>query len=211
MDKILFPFQLEYLSQFRKQKNVLLAEMEKYAKEKSIPILDWKAADFLDQIIIIKKPKNVLEIGMAIAYSTIRMALHNSVKKVITLEVSKGNIKLAEEFINKSKVKNKIEIRYGNALELLNKKEKYDLIFLDADKEDYLDLFKLYLPQLNKEGIFFVDNLLWHGFTASKRIPKKYKRSTKLIREFNIEFINHPELVSTILPVGDGIGLGIKK
>lgn len=211
MDKILFPIQLEYLSQFRKQKNPLLLEMEKFAKENRVPILDWKAADFLDQLIIINKPKKVLEIGMAIAYSTIRIAMHNPVKKVIALEISKENIKLASEFINKSKVKNKIEIRFGNASELLIKKEKYDLIFLDADKEDYLELFKLYLPQLNKGGIFFVDNLLWHGFTASKRIPKKYKRSTKLIREFNIEFMNHTELVSTILPVGDGVGLGIKK
>lgn len=211
MDKILFPNQLEYLSKFRKQKNPLLAEMEKFAKENSIPILDWKAADFLDQLIIIKKPKKILEIGMAIAYSTIRMALNYSVKKVTALEVSEGNIKLAQKFINKSEVKNKIEILFGDALNLNIKKEKFDLIFLDADKEDYRDLIKLYLPLLNNEGIFFVDNLLWHGFTASKRVPKKYKRSTKLIREFNFEFMNHPDLTSTILPIGDGIGLGIKK
>lgn len=211
MDKILYQNQLEYLSQFKKQTNKLIQEMEVFAKENRVPILDWKSAEFLDQLIIINKPKKILEIGMAIAYSTIRMALNDCVKKVVAIEVSEENIKLAEKNINKSKVKNKIEIRKGDALKLLIIKEKFDLIFLDADKEDYSVLLNLSLPLLKRNGIIFIDNLLWHGFTASKRIPKKYKRSTKLIREFNIEFMNHPGLNSSILTIGDGIGLGIKK
>jgi predicted O-methyltransferase YrrM len=88
--------------------------------------------------------------------------------------------------------------------------EKYDLIFLDADKEDYEKLFYNSLNLLNKRGVIFIDNLLWHGFPASKDVPPKYKRSTEHIREFNKLFVSQKGLKTTILSVGDGIGLGIK-
>jgi predicted O-methyltransferase YrrM len=89
-------------------------------------------------------------------------------------------------------------------------KKKYDFIFLDADKEDYLALFEMAMKLLKKNGVIFVDNLLWHGYAASKEVPEKYKTSTKYIRDFNKIFMNHPQLNTTLLPVGDGIGLGIK-
>ncbi len=55
-----------------------------------------------------------------------------------------------------------------------------------------------------------VDNLLWHGYTASAEVPEKYKKSTEFIRKFNAQFLSHPKLISSILPIGDGLGLGIK-
>ena len=88
--------------------------------------------------------------------------------------------------------------------------KKYDLIFLDADKEDYEKLFHLSLIVLKKGGTLFVDNLLWHGYAAAKSVPESYKKSTKIIREFNKMFINANTLQSTILSIGDGIGLGVK-
>ena len=89
-------------------------------------------------------------------------------------------------------------------------KKKYDFIFLDADKEDYKRLFDYSLVLLRRGGILVVDNLLWHGFAAAAKVPKEYKESTKHIREFNELFMNQPNLKSLIIPIGDGLGIGVK-
>jgi len=104
-----------------------------------------------------------------------------------------------------------IKILEGDALNVMPRlKKKYDLIFLDADKEDYKRLFDYSMILLKRNGVILVDNLLWHGYAASNRIPSKYRQSTSYIREFNKLFMNQPNLNSIILPVGDGIGLGVK-
>lgn len=127
------------------------------------------------------------------------------------MEKSKNNIKLANEFVKKAKLGNTINIIEGDALDIMPQLEKrYDLIFLDADKQDYERLFFYSLMILKKGGILFVDNLLWHGYAASRTLPVSYKNSTKIIRNFNELFLNQTSLKTTILPVGDGVGIGIK-
>jgi len=186
--------------------------MENFAKENKVPILSKDASEFLEQIILIYQPKKVLEIGTAIAYSSIRIAkLLKPSSVLMTIEKSKDNIKLASAFIKQAKLKRRIKILEGDAADILPTiNDKFDFIFLDADKEDYLTLFKLSLKKLKKGGIIFVDNVLWQGFTAAKKVPKKYKNSTKHIRDFNNHFMNSKSLKSVLLPIGDGIGLGIK-
>lgn len=212
MTKILYPVQQRYLQNFIKEEDSLILEMEKFAKETNIPILLPVSASFLEFMIKVMNPSRVLEIGTAIAYSTIRIARCLRKKGVVhTIEKSENNIKLAVDFVKRSGYDDKITIISGDAIEVipaLNK--KYDFIFLDADKEDYKKLFELSTVLLKKGGIIFVDNLLWHGYAASKEIPKEYQNSTKLIREFNKIFMSRSDLKTTILPVGDGIGLGIK-
>ncbi len=212
MSKILFPSQIKYLHKFIKEDDALIIEMEKFASEHKIPILYSESAYFLEQIVLLTKPKRILEIGTAIAYSSIRIARNLKKKGIVhTIEKSKDNIKLASEYIKRSGYEDKIKILEGDAFSIiptLNK--KYDLIFLDADKEDYHKLFEYSMILLKKGGIIFIDNLLWHGYAASKKVPKEYKTSTKLIREFNKFFMSQPILKTSILPIGDGIGLGIK-
>jgi predicted O-methyltransferase YrrM len=212
MDKILYSAQRKYLESLQGKVDPLLQEMEEFASFNKIPILNRESAEFLEQVVLIHRPKKVLEIGTAIGYSTIRVARNLRSKGVIeTLELSKENIANAKKFIAKSNCGEKINIIEGDALKIMPKlTEKYDLIFLDADKEDYEKLFYNSLNLLNKRGVIFIDNLLWHGFPASKDVPPKYKRSTEHIREFNKLFVSQKGLKATILSVGDGIGLGIK-
>ncbi len=211
MNKILYPNQIKYLEGLREEKNKLILEMETYAKENRIPILNWNAAEFLEQMIRIHKPKRVLEIGTAIGYSSIRIAKHLPSNSVLdTIELS-NNINHAKKYIKKSKLEIKINLIEGDALKLIPLlKKKYGFIFLDADKEDYVKLFQLSFKLLKKGGVFFVDNLLWQGFAASSKVPSKFKESTKHIRSFNKIFTSNKSLQSTILPIGDGIGIGIK-
>ncbi len=212
MSEILLPSQEEYLIKLRKESDPLIMEMEVYAKEHNVPILSWQAADFMEQLVQLISPKRVLEIGTAIAYSTIRIARNLKKKSVIhTIEKSEDNVEKAKENIQKSGLEEKINILTGDALSIMPQlKKKYDFIFLDADKEDYKRLFDYSLVLLKKGGTIFIDNLLWHGYAASKRVPPNYKISTKHIRDFNHVFTSQENLKTTILPIGDGLGIGIK-
>ncbi len=207
--------QITYLEKLRNEEDSFILELETFAKENKIPILNWNSAEFLEQLIIITKPERVLEIGTAIGYSTIRIARNlNSGATVDTIELSRNNIPIAENNFIKSGLTEKIKLLEGNAKDIMPQlKDKYNFIFLDVDKEDYEELFYLSLTLLEKNGILFVDNLLWQGYAASDdtQIPKKYKRSTDHIRKFNKLFLNESVINSSILPIGDGIGLGIKK
>lgn len=213
MTKILYPAQKKYLESYRKKEDKLILEMEEYAHEHHVPILDWHAIEFIEKLIIINKPERVLEIGTAIAYSTIRIARCLPKSSVIySIEKSNDNIKLALKYIEKSGESKKIKLIQGDALNILPQlNKKFDFIFLDADKEDYKRLFDYSMLHLKKGGIIVVDNLLWHGYTASSTVPDKYKTSTRHIRDFNKIFILQQNLDSMILPIGDGLGFGIKK
>jgi len=213
MDKILYEEQIKYLNTFKKKTGNLIGEMESLAKEKRIPVLDGHSVEFLELLIKIIKPRRVLEIGTAIGYSTIRMAAALPKKGVIhTVEISRDNIPLALENFAKSGMNKKIKLFEGDAFNILpGLNKKYDLIYLDADKKDYVKFLPHILRLLKKNGILFVDNLLWHGQAALENPAKGFKRSAKQVREFNELFMTHKKLDSLILSIGDGIGLAIKK
>ncbi len=212
MSDILNPSQAKYLNSFKRTDDPLILEMEEYAKEHKVPILSWQSADLLEILIKMLKPKRVLEIGTAIAYSSIRIARNLKKKSVLhTIEKSEDNITVARENISKAGMADKIEILEGDALNIMPRLDKkYDFIFLDADKEDYRGLFDYSLILLKKNGVIFVDNLLWHGYAAVKKVPANYRESAKHIKEFNEAFFSHKNLKTTLIPIGDGIGLGIK-
>lgn len=212
MNKILYDNQIKYLETLRAEPDPLIKQMEEFAKDNKIPILDWKAAELLEQLVIILRPKRVLEIGTAIGYSSIRIARKLKKKAVIdTIEKSLDNIAIASEYIKRAGLEPKINLIEGDALSIMpSLNKKYDLIFLDADKQDYEKLFYYSLMMIKKGGVLFVDNLLWHGYVASTKIPNEYKNSTKIIRDFNKLFINQTALHTSIFPIGDGIGLGVK-
>ncbi|MHB9013828.1 MAG: O-methyltransferase [Ignavibacteriaceae bacterium] len=212
MKKIIYPSQLKYLQSFGQETDPLIIELEDFAEKNSVPILSKDSARLLEILISMTEPKRVLELGTAIAYSSIIIARSLKKKGILhTIEKSQDNIKLAKENISKAGLNDKIILMEGNAFDVMPRLDKkYDFIFLDADKRDYKRLFDYCLILLKKDGIIFVDNLLWKGYAASPRVPADQKNSTKDIREFNKIFTSQKSLTTTILPVGDGIGLGIK-
>lgn len=213
MAQIFYPAQKKYLHSFKRSDNKLIKEIEEYAVEHNVPILDWHASEFIVKLIQIHKPEKVLEIGTAIGYTTIRIAeTLGRNGHIHTIEKSKDNIKIAKQNIEKSGLSKKIRLFEGNALNImLQLDKKYDFIFLDADKEDYKRLFDYSMLLLKRGGVIVIDNLLWHGYVASSKVPAKYSKSTKNIRDFNKLFILQQNLDSMIIPIGDGIGLGVKK
>ena len=213
MPKIFYPTQEKYLTSFRKNQDHLITKLEEYAEQNHIPILDWHSAEFMENMIKVLKPERALEIGTAIGYSTIRIARCLGKKSIIyTIEKSNDNIKLAQQNFEKSGLEKKIKLIKGDALNVLPQiDKKFDFIFLDADKEDYKRLFDYSMLLLKKNGVILVDNLLWHGYAASSKVPPKYLKSTKHIREFNKIFMLQKNLESMIIPIGDGLGFGFRK
>ena len=162
---------------------------------------------FLQLIIKLYNVKKVLEIGTFTGYSALTMALSLPQEGTITCldknEETSNNVKV---YFKKANLENKIKIVLNNALEsikdLINKKNTFDLVFIDADKENYINYYNLSLQLLNKNGLVIIDNVLWKGLVAE---PDNNDELTKTIREFNSFAKKDDNVETTILPLGDGI------
>tara|TARA_B100001769_G_C21780376_1_gene425889 strand:- start:118 stop:612 length:495 start_codon:yes stop_codon:yes gene_type:complete len=160
-------------------------------------------------MIKLSKTQKILEVGTFTGLSTLSMSLalpdHGS---IIALDKNKKTSEIAENFFKKANQERKINIIIGPALEslnsLINKKKKFDLVFIDADKENYKNYFNLSLELLNKEGLIITDNVLWHGEVVD--VSKKDKLTVS-IREFNSYVDNDNRVENLIIPVGDGLSI----
>jgi predicted O-methyltransferase YrrM len=164
-------------------------------------------AYFLQLLIKSNNIKNILEIGTFTGYSALSMALAVTSDGIVTcLDKNKETLEKAKSFFKKANLENKIKVILGPALDTLErlKKEKkiFDLVFIDADKENYKKYYDLSMNLIKKKGFILVDNVLWHGDVAD---PVKNDRFTNIIREFNSLIKNDNRVEKTILPLGDGV------
>lgn len=200
----------EYIRSLLPEKNGNFKVMEMYAEENHIPIVQPEVAQLLKVLIKINKPNNILEVGTAIGYSALIMAEVTSAKcKITTIERRKDMIELAINNISKTEYNNKINILEGEAEDILsNLEEKYDFIFLDAAKGQYLDFFNKCIKSLNVGGIIVSDNVLYKGMVATdKLVIRRKKTIVKRLREF-LQYINHIEgYISSVIPIGDGVAI----
>ena len=207
-DAIIQPEQAKYLDQLLTQGDPLLAEMEAYAAEHRVPIADREVARFVEISARISGARKALEIGMAIGYTVIHLARGmGETGRVVTIDPSDEMISAATGYLKRAGVLNQVEIERGKALEVMpNLNETFDLLFIDAMKEEYSQYLDLGLPRLRTGGVVIVDNLLWGGKVATGDTES----STVALREFNSYLMNHPQLIAEVLPVGDGLGYAVK-
>ena len=160
---------------------------------------------FLHLIIKISNIKNVLEIGTFTGLSalSISLALPND-GKLIALDKNDETNKVAVNFFKKANQNHKIETKIKPALESLDelKKNKFDMVFIDADKMNYKEYYERSLKLVDKGGLIIIDNVLWHGEVADKNNLDKY---TVNIREFNSHVSNDKRVEQIIVPLGDGM------
>jgi predicted O-methyltransferase YrrM len=149
---------------------------------------------------------------MAIGYSVIHLARGMTEDGlVITIDPNDEMIAAAEGYLKRAGLRERARIEKGYALEVIPKlEETFDLIFLDALKEEYRGYLELALPKLRQGGVVLCDNLLWGGQVAGEIRSPDQKTSTEALREFNRYFVNHPKLRAEVLSVGDGLGYGVK-
>ena len=161
---------------------------------------------FLHLIVKISNIKKILEIGTFTGLSGLTMSLSlPSDGKLVTLDKNTERNKIASNFFKKAKQESKIKTIIGPALESLSslkkKEQKFDLIFIDADKENYKNYYNQSLDLIEKNGLIIVDNVLWHGEVVD---VKKKDKLTTIIREFNSYINKDKRTENLIIPVGDG-------
>jgi predicted O-methyltransferase YrrM len=212
LDAIIKLEQAEYLENLHPANTGLLAEMEAYAAEHRVPIADREVALFLEITVRAIQARRVLECGMAIGYSVIHLARGMPADGlVITIDPSDEMIKAAEGYLSRAGVRERVRIEKGYALKVIPQIDgTFDLVFIDAVKEEYRGYLDLALPKLRRGGVVIVDNLLWGGQVAGEIRSPDQKPSTEALREFNQYFVNHPQLRAEVLPVGDGLGYAVK-
>ena len=208
IDQNMINYIFSHTNNLHKVQKKLLKYNEKlgHIKKLQISILQ---ANFIQFIIKINNYKSYLEIGTFTGYSILSAALALPKNcKLIGIDKNLKTNNEAIKFFKEAKQDKKINLLCENgkiALEnLIKKKEKYDVILIDADKENYINYFNNSLNILNNNGIIVVDNVLWYGDVADQN---KNDRLTLKIREFN-KFINTDNRVeSLILPIGDGLSV----
>ena len=199
---------IEYIFSHTRNLHPIQKELIKYneslghIKRLQISILQ---ANFLQFLIKSRNINNCLEVGTFTGYSTLSMALSlNKNGKILTIDKDKQKNMIAKRFFRKAKILNKIILDVSNGndalIKLIKNKKKYDLILIDADKENYISYFDKSLKLLNKNGLLVVDNILWKGDVININSKDKLKKKIKL---FNLH-VKKSKINKYILPIGDG-------
>ncbi len=191
----------------------IILEMEEYAKEHNVPIIEKDSIVFIMKYIKKHNVKSILEIGSAIGYSAILMASANDDVKVTTIEKDNNRYMECLKNVKKCSLDKNINVVFQDALEVNLVGVKYDLIFIDAAKGQYINYFDKFKHFLNDGGIIISDNLKFHGHVANKKnIESRNLKGLVNKIENYIDFLkHHDEFDTDFIDVGDGISVSVKK
>lgn len=192
-------------------------ELIDYANKNNVPIIKEDGLSFLELILEFVKPKKILEIGTAIGFSAIRM--HQVANSYITtIERNEEMYKLALSNIEKANFASYINVIFKDALECeeLLKGEKFDLIFIDAAKAQYIKFFEMYSPLLNDNGVIVSDNMEFHGLVdCEEEVYNKQSRSVRglirKLRDYRVFLDSNPDFQTRLYDIGDGMAVSIRK
>ena len=205
----------KYAQNLFKIRNEIIQDIKNESLDENVPIITDEVLNYMIFTARNIKARNILEIGTATGYSGLflaQLANENS-GFLTTMEIDEIRYGKAVENFKKLGLFEKNKMIFGDALEeipQLDKNMKYDFIFIDASKGQYLKFFEMSYELLNENGIIFIDNLMFRGLIAADKeeIPKRYKTIVKRLKEF-IEKLNE-EYNFVLLPFGDGVGI-VKK
>ncbi len=189
-------------------------EMEQYAKQHQIPIMELIGIETLIHLLKIQQPKRILEIGTAIGYSAIRFAQALPEVQVVSIERDPLRYEKALEYIEKANCSNRIQVLFGDALELVEQVKTltpFDVLFIDAAKGQYKRFFELYKGFVRGQGLIVSDNVLFRGLVAQEVGEKRVRGIATKLNSYNEWLMQHGEFETTIFPIGDGVAVSIKK
>lgn len=218
MSEINYDYIIEYIRALHtpSSKDVLFKIEQKIATgEESWPIIKPEVADFIKVILSIINPSEILEIGTAVGYSSILMS--SFLKEgghITTIERFPYMLEHAKENIAASSLENTIEIINGDACDILPQlpSKKYDIIFMDCAKGQYIRFLPDCIRLLKPNGLLITDNVLHKGSVARSRylIERRQRTTHSRLRDFLWQIMHHPALRSSIIPIGDGVALSYK-
>lgn len=208
--EILTPELDKYVQLHTSEEPSLLADLRRETHQKTTQphmISGAYQGRLLSMISKMLHPKRILEIGTFTGYATLCLAEGlDEEGKIFTLDINEELAYLPKKYFEASGLGDKIQFIIGDALEILDDlDEKFDLVFIDADKENYFSYFEKVLTKMDSGGIILADNVLWHGKVLIET-PAKDKKSAS-IKDFNQKVVNDPRVEVVFLPLRDGISL----
>lgn len=204
-----------YMNSLDKGNTPFLNHLEQEALKNRVPIIRREMQSFLKVLLQIKAPKRILEVGTAVGFSTLLMSTYNPADcEIVTIENYEKRIPIAKENFRKAGKEEQIMLLEGDAQGILKTLTgSFDFIFMDAAKGQYINFLPEVLRLLEDGGILLSDNVLQDGdiveshFAVERRNRTIYKR----MREYLYVLKHHELLETSILPLGDGVTLSIKK
>jgi len=206
---ILDPAINRYLNSLTPPRDTILQEMERMASEKGFPIIGPLVGRLLSQLALLSQARRILELGSGYGYSAIWFSMGiQPGGQIICTDGSMENASLAAHFFQRAKIEDLVDYRVDDALSVLGKESgSFDIILNDVDKHQYPEVFRLAVPRLRKGGILITDNVLWQG----RVVCSDYSASTIGIRKFNQLTYKSQEVLTTLIPLRDGVSLSIKR
>jgi predicted O-methyltransferase YrrM len=198
---------LQYLEGVHPPLGLILEEMLKAGRAEGVPIVNPAAGRLLHVLVAALAPKRVLEIGTAIGFSTLWMA--SALPKggrIDTIDPDRSRTDRARRYWLRAGVTDRVRVINEPALRVLPRLAPgIDFAFIDAIKTEYIAYLDALVPKMAPGGMITVDNVLWSGRIAAG----EHGEDTDALRAFNETFLHHEQLEATILPVGDGFGMGV--
>ena len=217
MSEINEDYIIEYIRAIRPTSQGILKEIELKIinGEETWPIIKPEVASFIEVILSMKKPTKILEIGTAVAYSSILMSKYlEPGGDITTIERFDVMQDQARDNIKQANLEGTINMIQGDASEVLPTLEdsQFDIIFMDSAKGQYITFLPQCIRLLKDDGILITDNVLHKGAVAKSRylIPRRQRTTHGRLREFLFELYHHPQLKSAVLPFGDGVAISHK-
>ncbi len=206
---------ITYIHSLESPESPFLEQIEKEALDTYVPIIRKETQSFLKVVLMMKQPSRILEIGTAIGFSALLMSEYMPKDgRITTIEKYEKRIPIARENFRRAGKEGQITLIEGDALEVMRTlDEPYDLIFMDAAKGQYIH----YLPEavrlLSDGGVLISDNVLQDGDVIESRFAVERRNRTihSRMREYLYELKHHGQLTTSILPLGDGVAISVKK
>ena len=215
LNAIVPPYITDYLRCHSAHNDDFLHELEQYANENHVPIIEPESARFLETMCNLTRPVKILEIGCAIGYSAILMANSSAENsEIMTIEYSPEMVMLARENIKKAGLSDRIKVIEADAKDYVSYIEEcecFDMIFLDGPKAHYYYMLDDCERLLKNGGFLISDNVIYKGMTADdNHVIRRKITIVSRLREFIDSLCDHPQLKTSILPLGDGVTISVK-
>ena len=203
-----------YINSLDSGNTAILDTIEKEALDSYVPIIRKEMQSFLKLLLAMQKPKRILEVGTAVGFSAILMAEYNPYpSEIVTIENYEKRIPIARENFIRAKKEQQITLIEGDATEVLKTlEEPFDMIFMDAAKGQYINFMPDILRLLKKDGVLVSDNVLQDGDIIESHfvVTRRNRTIHKRMREYLYELTHRDDLVTAVLPIGDGITVSTK-
>ncbi|MBQ2900847.1 MAG: O-methyltransferase [Agathobacter sp.] len=203
-----------YINSLDRGNTAILDTIEREALDSYVPIIRKEMQSFLKLLLAMQKPKRILEVGTAVGFSAILMAEYNpEACEIVTIENYEKRIPIARENFIRAGKENQITLIEGDATEVLKTlEEPFDMIFMDAAKGQYINFMPDILRLLKKDGVLVSDNVLQDGDIIESHfvVTRRNRTIHKRMREYLYELTHRDDLVTAVLPIGDGITVSTK-